>query len=275
MAEIRRAAILGWPAMHSLSPRLHEFWLKQYDIAGAYTALPVKPEDLQTTLKSLAAAGFCGASVTLPHKEAALKIVDHADAAARRIGAVNTVIARGDGSLEGFNTDAFGFTQNLLSIHVDPAEKTVVILGAGGAARAVIVALQDMGALEIRLINRTKSRAEALAKEFGKGIKVFSWSDYRSAFEGAALLVNTTSLGMEGQPPLEMALDALPRAAVVNDLVYTPLMTDLLERARQRGNRALDGLGMLLHQARPQFAAFFGREPEVTEDLRHHVLEGR
>jgi shikimate dehydrogenase len=271
----RRAAVIGWPATHSLSPRLHEFWLEKYGITGSYETLAIAPEHLQKTLKSLAAQGFCGVSVTLPHKEAALGIVDHADPRARKIGAVNTVIARGDGTLDGFNTDAFGFTENLLSIRFEPNDRPVVIFGAGGAARAAIVALQDMGAGEIRLVNRTQKRAEALAKEFGRGIRVLAWSDYRNALEGAALLVNTTSLGMEGQPPLEIALDALPHEAVVNDLVYVPLMTGLLEKARQRGNRVLDGLGMLLHQARPQFAAFFGREPEVNEELRRHVLEGR
>jgi shikimate dehydrogenase len=235
--------------------------------------LAVAPANLEQALKDLPSHGFSGVNLTIPHKEAALKIVDHADPLAKRIGAVNTVIVRGDKTLEGFNTDAYGFTQNLLAAGFKPSERPAVVIGAGGASRAVVVALLDLGFSEIRIVNRTQSRAEALAQVFGKALRVFPWSDYLRTLPDAALLVNTTSLGMQGQPPLEITLDELPRDALVNDLVYAPLMTDLLRRAQQRGNRFVDGLGMLLHQARPAFAAWFGREPEVTEELRTFVLQ--
>ncbi|HUY68984.1 MAG TPA: shikimate dehydrogenase [Alphaproteobacteria bacterium] len=270
-----KAAVIGWPVAHSQSPRLHSYWLSQHNIAGSYEALPVPPEKLALTLKNLHQSGFIGANLTIPHKEAALALVDHADPMARRIGAVNTVIAHKDGTLAGFNTDAYGFTHNILSVGFHPRARPVVVLGAGGAARAAIVALQDMDVSDIRLVNRTQARAESLAREFGAPVRAVAWNDAASALEGAALLINTTSLGMEGQPPLELSLTYLPREALVSDLVYAPLKTDLLKRAEARGNRILDGLGMLLHQARPAFAAFFGREPQVTEELRRHVLEGQ
>jgi shikimate dehydrogenase len=269
-----RAGVMGWPVEHSRSPLLHGFWLKQHAIDGAYVLLPVRPEELARSLRSLAAQGFAGCNLTIPHKEAALAIVDEVDAAAARIGAVNTVVVRHDGTLEGRNTDAFGFRENLLAAQPGwhASAGPAVVLGAGGAARAVVAALLDDGAPEIRLINRSRDRAKALAAALGGAIEIVDWSRRAEALADAALLVNTTSLGMTGQPPLALALDALPKTAVVNDIVYAPLETPLLRAAAQRGNPVVDGLGMLLHQARPAFAAWFGLMPEVTPALRQTMV---
>jgi shikimate dehydrogenase len=268
---IAKAGVVGWPINHSLSPRLHNYWLKQYNIAGSYEALAIEPDKLETALRELRAKNFRGVNLTVPHKEKALNLMSKCDDVARRIGAVNTIIVQGDGSLEGRNTDAYGFSQNLLSAGVNVKGKPVAVLGAGGAARAVIVALQDMGAAEIRLTNRTKEKVNILARDFN--IKPYTWNDTQLVIKDAGLLVNTTSLGMQGQPPLNIVLDNLPPEAAVNDIVYVPLMTDLLQQAQKRGHKIIDGLGMLLHQARPAFAAFFGKDPEVNEDLRRYILE--
>ena len=269
-----RAGVMGWPVEHSRSPLLHGFWLRQHKIDGAYELLPVRPETLEAALRGLAAQGFAGCNLTVPHKQAALAIIDEVDASAARIGAVNTVIVRRDGALEGRNTDAFGFRENLRA--AEPAWRAsagpAVVLGAGGAARAVVAALLDDGAPEIRLINRSPGHAAALAAALGGPIAVIEWRDRAAALGNAALLVNTTSLGMTGQPPLDLALDALPQTAIVNDIVYAPLETPLLAAARRRGNPVVDGLGMLLHQARPAFAAWFGVTPEVTPALRQAVM---
>jgi shikimate dehydrogenase len=273
--KILQAGVMGWPIGHSLSPRLHTYWLKKYGIEGSYEALAVRPEQLAQKLHELPEHGFRGVSLTIPHKEKALMSMDELDPIAQRIGSVNTVVVRADGSLEGRNTDVYGFMQNLLAAGVDVQAGPATILGAGGSARAVVVALQDMGAEEIRIVNRTPERAEALKRQVGGMIEVFPWDRARSAMDGAMLLVNTTSLGMQGQPPLEVTIDGLARKATVTDLVYAPLMTVLLLRAQRREHRIVDGLGMLLHQARPAFAAFFGRDPEVTDDLCRHVLEGQ
>jgi len=263
---------MGWPVAHSLSPRLHGFWLKKYGISGTYAALPVKPEQLREELKFLSDKGFCGVNLTVPHKESALALVDEVEPLARSIGAINTIVVREDGSLLGRNTDAYGFTQNLLAAGFKPSKQSATLLGAGGAARAGLAALLAMGFSDIRIVNRTRDKAEKLAAEFAPDkIHVFDWDD-PDALAASDLLVNATSLGLKGQPPLEITLDALPRAAWVTDMVYVPLQTDLLQRAAQRGHRTVDGLGMLLHQARPAFAAFFGKDPEVTEELRAYVL---
>ena len=279
-SNFKRAGVMGWPVDHSLSPRVHGFWLKQYGIAGEYVRIPVTPENLAGQLKNLQADGFAGVNVTVPHKEAALASVDEVHPLARRIGAVNTVVVRDDGSLYGFNTDGFGFLENLKAGWSDfkPSNGPAVILGAGGAARAVIAALLDADAPEIRLLNRTKARAEQLADELngiGSGtLHVGEWDCRADYLDGANLLANTTTLGMKGQHPLDLDLSALPTTAVVNDIVYAPLETDLLARARLRSNPTVDGLGMLLHQARPGFEAWFGRLPDVTSALRNHVLAG-
>jgi shikimate dehydrogenase len=271
---MKRAGVMGWPVAHSRSPLLHGFWLKEYRIDGEYVLLPVPPEDLARSLRALPERGFAGCNLTLPHKEAALALVDHVDDTARRVGAVNTVVVHSDGTLEGRNTDVFGFKAHLAATVPDwnARSGSVVVLGAGGAARAVLAALIDAGAGEIRLINRHRPRAAALAAALGGPIAVMDWADRASALAGASLLVNTTSLGMAGQPPLDLALDALPKGAVVDDCVYVPLETPLLAAARRRGYRVVDGLGMLLHQARPAFAAWFGVMPEVSPALRSLVV---
>lgn len=273
---IPRAGVIGWPVAHSRSPKLHGFWLRQYGIAGRYDRLPVPPEDLARFMAALPKEpGFRGINVTLPHKVAVLPFLAEIDSVARRIGAANTIVVREDGSLWGSNTDAFGFIESLKAdapAGWTAAAGPVALLGAGGAARGVIVALLDEGAPQIRVINRSREKAEALAAEFGPRLQAVAWDERAAALGGAGLLVNTTSLGMQGQPPLEIALDDLPATALVSDIVYTPLETDLLARARARGNPVVDGLGMLLHQGRPGFEAWFGRAPEVGSELRAAVL---
>ena len=269
------AGVMGWPVSHSRSPRLHGFWLEAYGIDGAYVPLAVRPERFETALRGLAALGMRGCNVTLPHKEATLALADHADDVARRIGAANTVVVREDGALAVTNTDAFGFIENLEARAPGwPSDRPAVLLGAGGASRAVIVALLDAGVPQVRIANRTLERAQALADTFGPAVLPVAWEERAAALDGAGLLVNGTQLGMAGQAPLEMTLDGLAGDGVVYDLVYVPLQTDLLRAAAARHLRCVDGLGMLLHQARPGFAAWFGREPEVTGALYAHIAEG-
>jgi shikimate dehydrogenase len=270
----RLAGVMGWPVAHSLSPRLHGFWLNEYGIDGAYVPLPVRPERLSAALEALPDLGFSGCNLTVPHKEAALAVLDEVDPQARRIGAVNTVRVRADGSLHGWNTDVEGYAQSLGAALPgwSLAGRSAAVIGAGGAARAVIAALIEMGAAEIRLVNRTPGRAEELARMLGGPIRIEPWERRSRALEGAGLLVNTTTLGMAGQPAFEIDLEPLPREAVVSDIVYAPLETPLLAAARARGHPAVDGLGMLLHQAVPGFEAWFGRRPEVTPALRQFVL---
>lgn len=269
------AGVMGWPISHSRSPRLHGWWLRHYGIDGAYVPLAVPPGRVVEAVRGLPALGFRGANVTVPHKEAVVAALDRLDPVARRMGAVNTIVVAADGALEGRNTDGFGFLENLRASLPGwtPAAGPAVVLGAGGAARAVLVALADAGVPEIRLVNRTEARAEALAGELGGPVRIVAWDRRAACLDGAALLVNTTTQGMAGQPPLELDLDALPRSALVTDIVYTPLETPLLASARLRGNPVVDGLGMLLHQARPGFEAWFGRAPEVTAELRRFVLD--
>lgn len=273
--QAKLAGVMGWPVGHSRSPRLHGYWLEHYRIDGAYVPLAVAPERLGEALKALSAFGFRGVNLTLPHKEAALRHVDEPSETARRIGAVNTIVVGADGRLQADNTDAFGFLEHLKAsapdLRVD--RRPIVLLGAGGAARAVIVALLDAGASRLRILNRSPERARALRDAFGPKLEVVAWEERSAALVDAALLVNTTSLGMTGQPPLVLELDRLPVEAVVYDLVYAPLDTPLLSAARRRGNPTVDGLGMLLHQARPGFRAWFGVEPAVTPALRAFVLE--
>ena len=274
--KAKLAGVMGWPIGHSLSPRLHGYWLRRYAVDGAYVPLAVRREDFAEAVRMLPRLGFAGANVTVPHKEAALAAVDEAAAEARRIGAVNTIVVRADNSLMGWNSDGFGFMENLKAGVPDwnPGLGPAVVLGAGGAARAVCAALVDGGVPELRLVNRTASRAEALAADIGGPIEVVSWAERESTLDGARLLTNTTSLGMAGNPPLDLALDRLPPEAAVTDIVYAPLRTPLLVAAAARGNPTVDGLGMLLHQARPGFAAWFGVEPEVTDEMRTFVLAG-
>jgi shikimate dehydrogenase len=272
--KAKKAGVMGWPVAHSRSPLLHGHWLERYGVDGAYVPLPVRPERLAAALRSLPVLGFAGCNLTIPHKEAALAVCDELDPLVRRIGAVNTVVVRDDERLEGRNTDAFGFLESLKEAQPGWRAEAgpAVVVGAGGAARAVVVALLDAGAPEVRLVNRTAARAEALARELGGAVRVRGWAGREAALAEASLLVNTTSQGMVGEPPLDLALDLLPPAAPVFDAVYVPLETPLLAAARARGNPAVDGLGMLLHQARPGFEAWFGVRPEVTPELRAAVL---
>jgi shikimate dehydrogenase len=277
----RIAGVIGWPVIYSLSPRLHGFWINQYGIDGAYVPLAVAPEHFDRALGGLPALGFAGANVTAPHKERALAAVDETSAVARRIGAVNTIIVRPDGRLHGTNTDAFGFVENLRDRAPAwrPAAGPALVLGSGGAGRAVIAALIDAGVPALRLANRHRARAEAVAADFARTdpavpIEVVPWEQRATALPDIALLVNTTILGMLGQPALELDLTLLPPATIVADIVYTPLATPLFVAAAARGNTVVDGLGMLLHQARPGFAAWFGHEPNVTEALRRFMLQG-
>lgn len=273
------AGVMGWPVGHSRSPMLHGFWLREYGIDGAYVPLAVPPDRAEQAIRALPAMGFRGCNVTIPHKEVAFRVVDRLDSSARRIGAVNTIIVAEDGTLEGRNTDGFGFWENLAASA--PADWSVtrgpaVVLGAGGAARAVVVALLDAGSPEIRLLNRTQARAAEIAADLGDPrIRVGSWDGRDAALGDAVLLVNSTSQGMTGYPPLEIDLSALPLDAIVTDIVYVPLVTPLLQAAVARGNPVVDGLGMLLHQARPGFHAWFGKDPQVTDDLRRFVLDPR
>ncbi len=277
-----RAAVLGWPVSHSLSPRLHGYWLRELGINGTYRAIAVEPEKFTDKLRALAAEGYKGFNVTVPHKEAALMAADEVDAEARRIGAVNTIVIGRDGRLRGSNTDGYGFIENLranpagLDAAAIIAGGPAVVLGAGGAARSVVAALDGAGAPEIRLVNRTAAKARALAddihREKGAAISILSWPERETALIGASLLVNTTVLGMTGRPALEIDLDNLPPGALVTDIVYTPLITPLLAAAAERGNPVVDGLGMLIHQARPGFNAWFGAWPEITPGLREDIL---
>lgn len=268
------AGVMGWPISHSRSPLIHSHWIAEYGLRGAYVPLAVNPVNLQVAVSGLKALGFAGCNLTLPHKIEALPWVDEADAMAKRIGAVNTLTVRADGSLHGTNTDAFGFIQSLREAHSSwqASAGPAVVLGAGGAARAVVWALADAGVRDIRLFNRSHDKAFAMAQEFGAPVKAVAWSERHAALADAALLVNTTTQGMQGQPALDLQLDALPAHALVSDIVYTPLQTDLLLRAAARGNPTVNGLGMLLHQARPAFASWFGVMPEVTPALWAKVL---
>jgi shikimate dehydrogenase len=268
------AGIFGWPIAHSRSPRLHGFWLDRYGVDGTYIPLAVRPENFATAFRALPALGFRGVNITVPHKEAALANCDTVDDQAQRIGAVNTVIIDEDGKLCGSNTDAFGFLENLRrGCAWQAADGSAVVLGAGGAARAVVVALIDVGVPEVRVANRTRARADAFATEFGAAVTAVDWTDRAGALDGAALLVNTTTLGMEGHDALDLDLARLPKTAAVNDIVYTPLHTPLLKDAAARGNPVVDGLGMLLYQAQPGFEKWFGVRPEVDDALRRFILD--
>src|SRR5258707_1930870 len=250
---------------------MHTCGLKHGRLTGAYVALPVAPEDFATCIAALPLMGFAGASVTVPHKEAAFALAAVVDEDARITGAVNTLIFKSD-AITGLNTDAKGFAASLASGLGETAAAAgpAAVLGAGGAARAIVLALARAGAPEIRLINRTKTRSQALASALGQfaKIRLVEWGDWDAGFAGAHLLVNATSLGMVGKPPLELSLDRLASEAAVADIVYNPLETPLLKAARARGHRTLDGLGMLMHQAVPAFAAWFGVTPKVTPELR-------
>lgn len=268
------AGVCGFPIGHSKSPTLFAHWFGEYGIAGHYVPLSIAPGDFETALRALPRAGFRGTNVTVPHKQAALVLADRASEAARAIGAANTLTFQPDGAIEADNSDAFGFLANLRegAPAWDPRAGPAVLLGAGGAARAAAWVLLDSGVPELRIANRTRARAEELRHHFGDRVAVVDWADRETALAGAATIVNSTSLGMLAKPPLEISLDAAPADALVTDMVYNPLTTPLLAAAKQRGMPTVDGLGMLLHQARPGFRAWFGRDPQVTPALRAACL---
>ena len=274
MSKLPLAGVIGCPVGHSRSPVLHGTWLRHYGIAGHYVPLHIEAADLADMLRALPRMGFVGANVTIPHKEGALALADQVSDVAARIGAANTLSFDEDGRCHADNTDGYGFMANLAQNAPDwrADAAPALLLGAGGAARAIIVALLDAGCPEIRLSNRTAARAEALAAEFGPRVAVVDWEARAQGLGDLGLLANTTSLGMAGQPALQMPLEGISAGTLVTDIVYTPLQTDLLARAEARGLRVVDGLGMLLHQAVPGFARWFGRRPEVTEELRAAVL---
>lgn len=262
--------VMGWPVMHSRSPLMHNYWFDQTGLAGRYVYLPLEPARLPQALRALPALNFAGCNLTIPHKLQAMEVVDEVDAVARKIGAISCVVVRKDGTLWGTNNDWLGFLGNLREAVPDWRGDTgpATVIGAGGGARAVCHALIAEGAPEVRLVNRSPARAEALAEAIGGPITILPWEARHDALAGAATVVNTTSLGMVGQPGLDLTLDALGAGAVVSDIVYTPLETDLITRAKARGNRAVGGLGMLLHQGPPAWDLWFGLRPTVTADLR-------
>jgi shikimate dehydrogenase len=260
----RLAGVLGWPVAQSRSPRLHNHWLATHGIDGAYVPLPVCPGDFAAVVDGLRRAGFRGANVTIPHKEAAFAVCDQVDDSARRAGAVNTLVFA-EGTVHGSNTDGLGFIANLRAHGVDPAAGPALLLGAGGAARAIAAALLACGT-QVTCTNRTPARADTLAAAL-PGLRVLPWEDRSAALADHALLVNTTSLGMRGHPPLDIGLAAAPPTMAVADIVYVPLQTPLLRQAANNGLRTVPGLGMLLHQAVPGFAAWFGVTPVVDQQV--------
>ena len=263
------AGLIGWPVAHSRSPTIHNYWLDEHKIAGRYVLLPVPSEKLSIALPGLAVLGFRGCNVTTPHKQAVMPLLDRVDELARRIGAVNTVVVEKDGTLTGFNNDGNGFVQSLRDAKPDwrPDTGPIVVLGAGGAARAVVASLAAQGAREIRLVNRTFERARGIADEYGPPVTAFPWEQRNEALADVALLANATNQGMAGKAALEISLERLPPHALVGDLIYTPPETPLLAAARARGNTTVNGLGLLLNQARPAFQAWYGVLPEITPGL--------
>lgn len=271
---ILRAGVMGWPVGHSRSPEIHGYWLKKYRIRGSYERVPSNPADFETDLHRLRDSGWRGVNVTIPHKEAALALADKATPRARAIGAANTIVFDRSGRILADNTDAFGFAENM-KVRAGGCwkpEAPAVVLGAGGGARAVIHALLESGARTVTLANRTHARATALAAAFGPRVRAVNWAGIDEALSDAALIVNTTSAGMDGRPPLDIDIAAAPARAIATDIVYTPLITPFLEAAAMQGLTTVDGLGMLLHQARPGFEAWFGVEPQVDETLRALML---
>ena len=275
------AGVMGWPIAHSRSPIIHNYWIKKHNLNGAYVVLPVDPANLKNALKGLSALGFAGCNLTIPHKVMALPMVDRIDETSRRMGAINTIVVEADGSLSGYNNDGFGYIHSLKDAHprwrADAG--SVLIMGAGGAARAVLVSLAEQGVKDIRVCNRTDRAAQDLAAEFsadfaqsndkahGTSVKAIPWAQRHDAVADISLLVNTSSQGMGNNLPLDLNLDLLPLTALVSDVVYIPMETPLLQAAKSRGNPTAGGLNMLLHQARPAFQTWFGMLPEVTPEL--------
>jgi len=263
------AGIIGMPVAHSRSPVIHNYWLNAHGIRGAYVPLAVAPERLKDALPGLVALGFRGCNVTMPHKQTAMALLHRVNETARRIGAVNTIVVEADGTLSGFNNDGNGFVQSLRDVKPDwrADEGPILLLGAGGSARAVVVALLENGARQIRIANRTAEKAQAIAKEFGPSITAIDWADRNAAMAEPALLINCTDQGMVGKPALDVDLARLGPATLVADLIYTPLETPFLAQARSRGCVTVNGLGLLLNQAKLAFKAWFGVLPDVTPEL--------
>ena len=274
LPRIPLAGVIGHPIAHSKSPQLHGYWVRRYGIKGHYIPMDVGQADLRDVLSTLPKLGFVGLNVTIPHKETVLHLADIVTDRAALIGAANTLIFRKDGRIHADNTDGSGFMANLRqnAPQWQPSSGPAVVFGAGGAARAVVAALIEVGVPQIRIANRTRPRAEALRADFGAKLKVFDWVQAANMFEGAATVVNTTSLGMAGKPDFRVPLDALEKSALVTDIVYTPLKTQLLLDAQSRGCTVVDGLGMLLHQAAPGFERWFGQRPDVDDATRNAVL---
>ncbi|MEM9332460.1 MAG: shikimate dehydrogenase [Pseudomonadota bacterium] len=269
----KKAFVAGWPISHSKSPLLHGFWLKEYGIEGSYEALPVSNEAFETFLNGFGESGYSGGNITIPHKEKAFQLLENLDEAAKAIGAVNTIWIEED-KVCGSNTDAYGFAANLDDHHPEWRDgKTALVIGAGGASRAIIHALLQAGFDNVYIANRTVERAKALAKSFGQNCYSLALADACSYFSGTDLVVNTTSIGMKGETSEGLPdLKELPNHAIVTDIVYTPLQTPFLKSANSYGLKTVDGLGMLLHQAVPGFEKWFGHRPAVTKDLREFVL---
>ena len=267
------AGVMGWPVLHSRSPLMHNYWMAQQGLAGTYVFLEIKPGVLEAALRAMHPLGFYGCNLTIPHKLDAMNIVDEVDDVARKIGAISCVVVREDGSLFGTNNDWLGFIGNLKQ--QQPAWRAdagpVAVIGAGGGGRAVCYALLQQGATEIRLINRTSEKSAAIAGEFGGPIQVLPWADRHDALDGVAMAVNVTSQGMVGEPALDLRLDRLSQSALATDIIYTPLESPFLAAARERGNRTINGLGMLLHQGPPAWKMWFDVEPTVTAELRERM----
>ena len=269
------AGVMGWPVAHSRSPEIHNYWIRQYGLSGAYGRFPVAPDQLEQAICGIRALGLAGSNITIPHKVEAMQYMDWVHPLALRMGAINTIVRQPDGALHGFNNDGFGYIESLRE--AQPTWRAdsgpIVILGAGGASRAIVVSLIDAGATEIRLLNRSRDKADDLAQELGHPVSAYDWSERNNALFGTTLLVNTTNQGMHGEPPLGIDLAELPATALVSDAIYVPLETPLLETARLRGNTTVNGLGMLIHQARPAFQAWFGVRPEASPELYATVLK--
>ncbi len=274
MTQIPLAGVLGNPIAQSKSPKLHKHWLRKYGLPGDYVPIHVTDDNLEAVLRAMPKMGFVGANVTLPHKIAALQLADQVSDRATLIGAANTLTFRSDGTIYADNTDGYGFIANLRqnAPEWDPTSGPAAVFGAGGAARAIIVALADAGVSEILLSNRTRPKAEALRAEFGARIRVVDWVQAGNMLEQAVTVVNTTSLGMVGNAELRVPLDGLRKGTLVTDIVYSPLRTKLLQDADAAGCVTVDGLGMLLHQGVPGFERWFGVRPEVDDETRQAVL---
>ena len=272
--RIPLAGVIGSPVAHSKSPQLHSHWLRKYGISGQYVPMDISHSDLKEAIRMLPKLGFVGVNVTIPHKETVLWMADLVTDRAALIGAANTLVFRDDGKLHADNTDGYGFVENLRQNAPGwkPEFGPAAVIGSGGAARAVVASLVEIGVSEIRICNRTRSRADALRTEFGGRVSVYEWVQVGSMLEGAALVVNATSLGMKDKPESQIPLDALSPKAVVNDLVYTPLETRFLQQAAKTGCKTVDGLGMLLHQAVPAFERWFNKRPEVDDETRQVLL---